>query len=146
MRAGVSRTGPFRYETMMTENIPSEDMIRDVVHGFYAKIRSDEVLGPIFSARISDWEPHLAKMCDFWSSIMRQTGRYQGRPMAAHLRLSEIRPEHFQHWLKLFFETTNELCPPTIAAVFQARAEMIAQSFQLGMFYRPGVAPPPKRN
>ena len=40
----------------------------------------------------------------------------------------------------LFGETARELCPPDIAAQFEAKAETIARSLQLGMFYRPGAA------
>jgi hemoglobin len=34
-------------------------MIHRLVHTFYGKVRQDEVLAPVFAARISDWEPHL---------------------------------------------------------------------------------------
>ena len=42
-------------------------MIERLVRGFYAKVRTDAVLGPIFEARIRDWEPHLEQMFAFWS-------------------------------------------------------------------------------
>lgn len=125
------------------EFIPSEAEIKALVHGFYAKIRSDESLGPIFNRIISDWEPHLEKMCDFWSSVMRMSGRYHGNPMAAHLRLKTVRPEHFQRWLALFAETARQLFEPDLAQAFIGRAENIARSLQLGMFYRPSVTRAP---
>ena len=58
----------------------TEPMIRTLVDAFYAKVRSDAVLGPIFNARIHDWDEHLAKLADFWSSIVMMSGRYKGRP------------------------------------------------------------------
>jgi hemoglobin len=116
----------------------NEEMIRTLVHAFYGKIRDDAVLGPIFVQVIgSDWNPHLAKMCDFWSSVMLMSGRYKGNPMIAHMRLKMVRPEHFERWLALFGETAKEVCPPDIAAIFVMRGKNIAQSLQLGMFYRP---------
>lgn len=116
----------------------SEETIRALVHAFYARIREDEVLAPIFARVIGeDWGPHLAKMCDFWSSVMRMSGRYKGNPMIAHIRLKMVRPEHFARWLALFRDTALDTCPPDIAAQFCARAENIARSLQLGMFYRP---------
>src|SRR3546814_11010954 len=87
-------------------------------------------------------------MCDFWSSVTLVSGRYEGRPMAAHLRLKGVRPEHFDLWLRLFRQTAGEVCPGDVAAVFIVRAERIAESFQLGMFFRPENPesfPPPKQ-
>ena len=54
----------------------TEAMIERLVHAFYTKVRADEVLGPVFDARIRDWEPHLSRMCAFWSSVALMTGRY----------------------------------------------------------------------
>ena len=116
----------------------TEDLIRELVHGFYARIRTDEVLGPIFARVIGEnWDPHLAKMCDFWSSVMRMTGRYKGNPMVAHMRLKMVRPEHFERWLALFRDAAAEICDTELAALFVSRAENIARSLQLGMFYKP---------
>jgi hemoglobin len=118
----------------------SEEVVRTLVHAFYGKIRGDAVLGPIFARVIGeDWGPHLAKMCDFWSSVMLMSGRYKGNPMIAHMRLKMVRPEHFARWLDLFRITALEECPPDIAVQFCTRADNIARSLQLGMFYRPAV-------
>lgn len=119
----------------------NEEMIVNLVHTFYGKVRTDPLIGPIFERVIEDWDPHLAKMCDFWSSVMRMTGRYHGNPMMAHMRLKMVRPEHFQRWLTLFGETARELCEPDVAALFVGRAENIAKSLQLGMFFKPGAKP-----
>ena len=116
----------------------SEALIERVVRRFYAKVRQDRTLGPILEAVIgADWEPHLATMCDFWSSVLRMTGRYKGKPMVAHLRLKTVEPAHFEIWLALFRETAREECAPDVAALFVDRAERIAESLKLGMFYRP---------
>lgn len=115
-----------------------EEMIQNVVHTFYAKVRQDPFIGPVFQGVIGDkWDLHLAKMCDFWSSVMLSSGRYKGNPMAAHMRLKIVRPAHFERWLLLFRETVLEVCPPEAAAAFVSRADNIAQSLQLGMFFRP---------
>ena len=91
----------------------TEAMIHDMVHGFYGKIRVDPALGPIFNREIGDrWDPHLAKMCDFWSSVLLMTGRFKGAPMAVHVRIPELRPTHFARWLHLFRQTAAEVCPP----------------------------------
>jgi len=115
-------------------------MIRALVHGFYARVRQDAAIGPIFNDAIGEaWDAHLAKLCDFWSSVMLHTGRFQGRPMATHMRLKGVRPEHFERWLTLFRQTAREICPAESAVLFIDRAETIARGLQMGMFYRPSA-------
>jgi len=118
----------------------NEEMIHRLVHAFYAKVRGDAALGPIFQRVIGDdWDAHLAKMCDFWSSVMLTSGRYHGNPMIAHMRLKMVRPEHFERWLTLFGATAQELFEAPVAQAFIARSENIDKSLHLGMFFRPGA-------
>src|SRR5579884_2669717 len=86
----------------------TEEMVADLVPAFYAKVRQDPLIGPIFNREVGDWDEHLAKLCDFWSSVLLMTGRFHGQPMAVHVRIPEIAPEHFERWLALFEETTAE--------------------------------------
>jgi hemoglobin len=116
----------------------TEAMIERLVRGFYAKVRTDAVLAPIFEARIRDWEPHLEQMCAFWSSVALMSGRYHGTPMVKHLPLP-VDAAHFDRWLKLFEETARELCPPQAAAHFVERARRIAASLELGIASGQGV-------
>lgn len=118
----------------------TEAMIHDLVHGFYARVRSDAVLGPVFDARIKDWDSHLARMCAFWSSVALMTGRYHGTPMQKHAPLP-VEAEHFDRWLALFESTARDLCPPAAAEHFVARARMIAQSLEMGVATYRGMAP-----
>jgi len=118
-----------------------ESAIRTLVHAFYGKVRADAELGPIFTRALDgQWDAHLEKMCDFWSSVMLTTGRYHGNPMGTHLKLPGVTAAHFQRWLSLFRQTAAEVCDAPNAALFVARAENIARSLQLGMFYRAGQA------
>ncbi|HWK37977.1 MAG TPA: group III truncated hemoglobin [Hyphomicrobium sp.] len=110
-----------------------EKIIHDLVHGFYARVRTDAVLGPIFDAAIDDWPLHLEKMCAFWSSVTLMSGRYKGRPMAAHAKIPGISRAHFERWLELFSEATKEICTLPAAWLFVDRAERIAESLQLGI-------------
>ena len=119
-----------------------EAMIRRVVHAFYDRVRADDVLGPIFAPRISDWEAHLAKMCDFWSSVLLMTGRYHGRPMPAHAALP-IDAAHFARWLALFEGTVREVCPGAAADRFIERSQLIAESLARGAAMARGEMPDP---
>jgi hemoglobin len=107
-------------------------MIDRLVRAFYAKVRADELLGPVFAARIEDWEPHLQRMCAFWSSVALMSGVYHGRPMEKHLPLP-VDARHFDRWLGLFEETAREVCPPVAAEHFIERAHRVAESLELGI-------------
>ncbi|WP_040485971.1 group III truncated hemoglobin [Lutibaculum baratangense] len=115
-----------------------EDLIERLVRRFYAKVRQDDLLGPIFAARIDDWEPHLQRMFAFWSSVALMSGRYGGRPMEKHMRLP-VDADHFDRWLEIFEETARELCSPAAADHFVERARNIAQSLELGVASHHGV-------
>ena len=119
----------------------TEEVIHRQVHTFYATVRHDPALGPIFDRAIDDWDGHLAKMCDFWSSVLLMTGRFKGSPMAAHARIPEIRSTHFARWLHLFAQTAHAVCPPAAAELFIAKSEMIGQSLQLGLAASRGENP-----
>lgn len=129
----------------MHEHIEEADLER-VIPAFYARVRQDQLIGPVFDAAIDDWDHHLGKLVAFWSSVMRSTGRYKGSPMAAHARHREtITPAMFTRWLALWDEVTGELLAPEGAAAMQAKAATIAESLQLGLFFRlpPGAPPRP---
>jgi len=44
--------------------------IRHMVEEFYAAIRRDDRLGPIFAARIADWDEHPERLNPFWASVL----------------------------------------------------------------------------
>lgn len=109
-----------------------ETMIERLVHRFYALVRQDPTLGPIFEKRIVDWDRHLDRMCTFWSSVALMSGRYHGQPMQAHLSLP-VHADHFDRWLSLFDQVVGEVCPPAAAEHFMERARRIAESLELGI-------------
>ena len=133
----IDRRSAFAAEVKARTGI-DEAMIRRLVHGFYSRIRIDPVLGPIFTARIKEWDPHLARMCAFWSSVVLMTGRYHGRPMEKHALLPSS-GAHFDRWLQLFADTAREMCPPLAAEHFIERARMIGASLELGIATHRGL-------
>lgn len=131
---GTIRTEPNLLRQPVHPEI-TEAVIRDLVFAFYGRIAEEPTLGPLFRNVIGeDWDPHLAKMCDFWSSVMRMSGRYKGKPMLAHARVPGLELRHFDLWLRLFQDTAREVCRAEIADIFVDRAERIAESLQLGIF------------
>jgi hemoglobin len=105
----------------------TEAEIARLVDAFYAKVRRDALIGPVFEAAIDDWDEHLATLKRFWSSVMLTSGRYKGNPLAAHLR-QPIEPAFFPRWLALFAETAREQLAPAAAERFIGKAERIDES------------------
>lgn len=119
-----------------TEGIDEKGLER-LVERFYARVREDAELGPIFNEAIGDWPEHLEKLTAFWSSVMLTSGRYKGQPVPAHLKhRARITPALFERWLTLWNHTTSELMPPSAAAALQAKAARIAESLQLALFFK----------
>jgi hemoglobin len=117
-----------------------EAMIRAVIDDFYAAVRRDPLIGPVFEAKIApdEWADHLDKLCDFWSATLLRTGRYEGRPLPPHLRIPELGEAHFRRWLSLFSDTVGRLCPEEVAALFMDRARRLAPSFRLAVAFNRG--------
>lgn len=119
----------------------SNEMIVKMVDRFYEKVQEHSVLGPIFDAQIGDrWAEHMPKMYRFWSSVLNASGLYSGNPMQKHIPLKDkVVPENFAHWLELFRETLEELFSSEDVEFIFVKAERIAQSLSLGMFYNPAT-------
>lgn len=114
-----------------------EARLERLVEAFYARVRADEALGPIFNDAIDDWPEHLEKLAAFWSSVMLTSGRYKGQPVPAHRKHSDrITPALFDRWLALWSKTTQDMMPPAAAAALQDKAARIAESLQLALFFR----------
>ena len=114
----------------------TEQQLMTLVDRFYAKVREDAVLGPVFNAAVHDWPEHLEKLSAFWSSVMLTTGRYKGNPMAVHMKQkSAIEPPMFGRWLELWGETAREILDERGASAVIEKAERIAESLKLGMFF-----------
>jgi hemoglobin len=115
--------------TLMARTGLDERALRALVHRFYGLARRDPVLGPVFAARIVDWDAHLERMTAFWSAVALSTGRYHGRPVPAHAPL-RLAPAHFARWLTLFRAAAGDTCPPAGAAHVVDLAERIAGSLE----------------
>jgi hemoglobin len=81
---------------------------------------------------VDDWDAHLAKMVDFWSSALRGTARYRGMPMPVHVALPDLSLELFRRWLTLFHESAELFANPSARERAQELAQRIAQSLWLG--------------
>lgn len=96
--AGAAARREAAVQRLRDETGIDEAMIDALVEDFYARVRDDALIGPIFADRITDWAPHLAQMKLFWSSVALSTGVYQGRPMPKHLPLPSMRGISIAGW------------------------------------------------
>ena len=94
----------------------AEDELVEVVGRFYARVRRDALLGPVFDVAVHDWNRHLHRLVAFWSSVINGSGRYRGDPMAVHAAQA-ITPVMFDRWLTLWRETTQAVLDPPRAAL-----------------------------
>ncbi len=114
-----------------------ETVLPALLDRFYARVRQDPELGPVFNDGVADWDHHMAILADFWSSVMLTSGRYKGSPVQAHMKhQARISSEMFARWLTIWRETTDEMASPEVAAAMQAKAARIAQSLDLALHFR----------
>jgi hemoglobin len=111
------------------------DDVKKLVDGFYTKVRGDELLGPVFNARIEDrWAQHLEKMYSFWQTTLLGEHTYSGRPFPPHATLP-VGHQHFVRWIALFTETVDELFTGAKADEAKWRASKIAEMFELKVYH-----------
>jgi hemoglobin len=119
----------------------TREEISDLVDRFYAKVRLDPEIGPIFNAAIDDWPGHLSLLKDFWSTVLLTERSYKGDPLSKHLELS-LDPAHFARWLTLFAETAREVMSTEHAEIIIGKSHRIAENFKAAIACKRGEAPP----
>ena len=102
--------------------------IRLFVDDFYAKVRVDDLIGPIFMKVIHDWQPHLDKMYAFWNAVLFGVAGFKGNPFVKHAPL-DIWRDHFNRWLMLFAETIDTHFAGPVADDAKNRAGIMAEMF-----------------
>jgi hemoglobin len=117
--------------TPARHDIASRNDIVRLVDTFYAAVRRDAMLGPIFDdVAKTDWAAHLPKMYDFWQTVLFGMAiGFRGDPLAIHLDLASrvyLGPDEFQRWLGLFHRTIDDLFDGPVADDARQRATRIA--------------------
>lgn len=115
----------------MKDDIVNLTDVQLLVDQFYAKIRADNLLGPIFNARLEGrWSQHLQKMYNFWQTILLPEHTYNGYPFRPHANL-RVGMQHFDRWLCLFYETLDTNFEGENVDVAKRQASKMAQLFQM---------------
>jgi hemoglobin len=123
------------YEHKVAVTGLAEADIRRLIPAFYAKVRGDPVLGPVFDGIVgNNWPTHIETVCSFWLYATRLNRRYNGRNfMPAHIRHPAIRAELLPRWLTIFSETARQLCTPAQADSLIEIAERMANSLEISL-------------
>lgn len=117
--------------------------IKLLVNTFYASVRNNELLGPIFNERIGDrWPEHLGKMYRFWQTVLLEDHTYFGSPFPPHAKLP-VDQLHFDTWLKLWHETIDLFFKGPRADEAKWRGDKMAAMFLYKInYYRDSNARP----
>lgn len=114
---------------MSTQAISGRAEIELLVNTFYARIREDDLLSPIFNEVIQQrWPEHLEKMYNFWETVLYATPAYKGSPFPKHARLP-VEEEHFLRWQEIFNQTVDSLFIGEKAEEAKWRAGRMAELF-----------------
>ncbi|XDF37937.1 group III truncated hemoglobin [Paracidovorax avenae] len=108
---------------------PDYGAIAALVHGFYADVRAHPLLGPVFEEALADrWEPHLARMVDFWATVALGARSYRGNVQQRHRALQGVTPAHFAAWVGLWKQHTERRFAPDVAHDLQQAAHGVARN------------------
>ena len=116
----------------------SPDQIAAVVADFYAQVRKNPSLGPVFAAHVTDWPAHEAKISGFWRNAILFDRSYDGNPMAVHRAAANVLPPMFGDWLGLFDASLARCLPDASAAAWSALAHRIGRGLRMGLDARAG--------
>jgi hemoglobin len=121
-----------------TDSPIPDEQIRQLVDSFCGKIRADADLGPIFERLVfGDRETHLAKMSDFWSSVMLTT-RYDRKSLVAvRKHMCEFEIGLLDRCLVLFGDSCDEFMDSETAGLCWLKAAHVAESLKRFLFDRP---------
>lgn len=108
---------------------PSPESITQLVHSFYADVRQDALLGPVFEHALhGQWDAHLQRLVDFWCTVLLGTRGFRGNVLGKHMALEGITPAHFAAWVRLWQLHTTRLFAPEVALQLQTAAHGVARN------------------
>jgi hemoglobin len=113
----------------MQTDIRDIDDIKILLDTFYIKVLKDETIGYIFNdvAKINMID-HMPVLYNFWDSVLFGTASYKGNAILKHIELNKMErltDEHFDQWIKLFYETIDELFIGAIATLAKEKAKSL---------------------
>ena len=112
------------------QRIGGHEGISRLLRHFYADVRQDPLIGPIFNAQIKDWNHHLEIIASFWETLIGGPSTY-ARPMPLkHLPIG-LRKEDFERWLFLWQANCRAQLPRDVAKEMIDLADHIAHRLRM---------------
>ena len=110
--------------------------IHTFVDAFYAAVRHDDLLGPVFLARFGEggWTAHLERMYTFWNTLLFHEPGYKGSPFEKHVSLP-VGNQHFDRWVALFGETLDARFAGPVTEDPKSRARILGLTFASKLAY-----------
>lgn len=122
----------------MKYNEINDEGIDKLMQIFYAKIRLDKDLGPIFNRAVgtddASWERHIEKIGKFWKTMLLGEKLYMGNPVQPHINLLPFDIKLFDVWLGLFKESLELVFEEEPANRYLEVANNIATNFKAVLF------------
>lgn len=106
---------------------------------FYARIRTHEILAPVFFESLPPlgnvWAEHEEKIASFWRNAILFERSFDGNPQRVHQEREGVLPEHFPVWLELFDEVLHEKLTEEQATAWSALAHRIGAGLRMGVVH-----------
>ncbi len=104
-----------------------------LVRLFYGKALTDHYIGWLFVdiAKL-DLESHIPRITSFWETVLLGAQSYRGGAFPPHLdihRQAPLQAAHFGRWLKLWYESVDELFEGERAELAKSHANRVAHAF-----------------
>lgn len=133
--------------TDIKKDIEHREDLEKLMNAFYAKAMKDTVIGHYFTEVVQlNLQTHIPRIVDFWETVIFAVNKYQGDTFGVHEhlhQLSAFRSAHFDRWVQLFKETTEELFAGDKTEIIKQRAESIATVMKIKLVYH-GIGIKPK--
>ena|SRR5215204_5126374 len=115
---------PLPGATTLFERLGGRPGISRLIKWFYARVRFEPDLEPIFNAHVPKWSEHLETLIDFWCTQVGGPATYRSG-MGRHFKL-QLGPEHFSTWLRVWDENCRHLLQDREADEMIALAHSVA--------------------
>jgi hemoglobin len=120
----------FSAMNLLHQRIGGHEGISKLLRHFYADVRQDPLIGPIFNAKIKDWKHHLEIITSFWETLIGEPSSYAKPMPIKHLPLC-LREEGFERWLFLWPANCRAQLPSDVAEEMIDLASHIAHRLRM---------------